>query len=72
MIRTHLFITDQQRKRLKLLAHETERSLSELIRTALDNYLDMTDAIRAMKSDSSAHYQIPFVNPMFTTERGSL
>lgn len=40
MTRTTIFLTEEQRKAIFALAHEKETTFSEVIRRAIDTYID--------------------------------
>ena len=50
--RTQIYLTQEQRERLDALARRDERSLAELIREAVDDYLQQTapDPARALRN----------------------
>lgn len=50
--RTQIYLTEEQRERLDALARRDERSLAELIREAVDDYLEQAapDPARALRN----------------------
>jgi predicted DNA-binding protein len=44
MVRTQIYITDEERKKLRVLARQSGRKQSELIRNAIDDYLSRVSA----------------------------
>lgn len=49
MIRAQIYLTKQERQKLTMLAHETGKSQSELIRDAIDQFIEKRQALKQDK-----------------------
>jgi predicted DNA-binding protein len=49
MVRTQIYLTESEQERLQKLSRQTGRSQSELIREAIDGFLDKTEPIDALE-----------------------
>ncbi len=49
MVRTQIYLTESEQERLQKLSRQTGRSQSELIREAIDGYLDNTQPVDALE-----------------------